>query len=195
MECALRAVVSNFMQLRLRATDPVPQPAAIPFPQAQFASLYEDYVTRVYGFVFSHVGNREDAEDVTSQVFIKAYRNLGQFAGRGRLENWLFQIARMAVADFWRDRYKLKVVPLVDGWDIASSDGAREFDGPAREERVKRLLERLPDNYRRVLELRFFQRCSTAETARGMGVSEDNARVLQFRALRRAAELAREGGW
>ena len=150
---------------------------------------------RVYRFVFSHVGNREDAEDVTSQVFIKAYKSLEQFEGKGLLENWLLQIARMAVADFWRERYKLPSVPLVDGRDVASPDGAQEFDDGAREERVRALLDQLPASYRQVLELRFLQRCGIAEVARVMGVSDVHARVLQFRALRRAAELAPNWGW
>jgi len=171
------------------------QPSPIPLRKAQFASLYEEHVARVYRFVFSHVGNREDAEDVTSQVFIKAYKKLERFEGNGLLENWLFQIARMAVADFWRERYKLQSVPLADSWDVASPDGARDFDDDAREERVRHLLEQLPANYRQVLELRFLQRCSIAEVARAMNISEVHARVMQFRALRRAAQLAPSWGW
>ncbi|HLG72392.1 MAG TPA: sigma-70 family RNA polymerase sigma factor [Chloroflexota bacterium] len=184
------------MQLRARQLD---KSQAIPLRQAEFAGLYEAYVGRVYRFVFSHVGNREDAEDVTSQVFVKAYKSLGQFEGKGLLENWLLQIARMAVADFWRERYKLPSVPLADGQDVASpdgaSDGARDFDAGAREERVRDLLGKLPANYRQVLDLRFPQRCSIAEIARVMSVSEVHARVLVFRALRRAADLAPDWGW
>jgi len=101
----------------------------------------------------------------------------------------------MAVADFWREHYKLRAVPLPDGWDVASPDGAQEFDHSVREERIKHLLEQLPANYRDVLVQRFMLRSSVAETAHRMGVSEANARVLQFRALRRAAELAHNWGW
>jgi RNA polymerase sigma-70 factor, ECF subfamily len=164
-----------------------------PLRTAAFASLYETHITRIYGFVFSHVGNREDAEDVTSQVFVKAYKNLAGFEARGSLEGWLFQIAKTAVADFWRERYKLPSIPLSDDWEVASPDGDHEFDQSAREQRVRELLSRLPPNYREVLLQRFFQRNSIAETARAMGISEANARVLQFRALRRAAELESDG--
>jgi len=145
--------------------------------------------------VFSHVGNREDAEDITSQVFIKAYKSLSKFEGRGSLESWLFQVARTATADFWRERYKLPAVPLADGWDVGTPDSFAEFDQTAREERVKDLLAHLPENYRDVLVQRFLLRSSIRDTARTLRVSEANARVLQFRALRRAAELARELGW
>lgn len=180
------------MHLRAHQSE---EPQAFPLRQAQFASLYEAYVGRIYRFVFSHVGNREDAEDVTSQVFIKAYKSLEQFEGKGLLENWLLQIAHVAVADFWRERYKLPSVPLLDGAEVASPDGARDFDDETREERIRILLDQLPGSYRQVLQLRFLQRCSITEVARNMGVSEGHARVLQFRALRRAAELAPNWGW
>jgi RNA polymerase sigma-70 factor (ECF subfamily) len=179
------------VQLHARRPERAEPVAAIPLGQAQFDGVYETYVQRIYGFVFSHVGNREDAEDVTSQVFIKVYKNLASFEGRGSLQGWLFQIARMAVADFWRERYKLAAVPLAETWDIPEPEASPEQDQPAREARVKQLLDQLPDNYREVLVQRFFLRSSIAETARTMGVTEANARVLQFRALRRAAEVAR----
>ena len=169
-------------------------PADVPLDGAQFTTLYRAYVDRIYSFVFSHVGNHEDAEDITSQVFIKAYKSVDKFAGRGTLESWLFQIARNATADFWRECYKLPAVPLTDSWDVASPEGIPALDQTAREERVKRLLDRLPENYRDVLVQRFLLRASMSETAHNLGVTEANARVLQFRALRRAAELAPESG-
>jgi len=174
---------------------PRPTDDPLSLSEAQFASLYQTYVDRIYSFVFSHVGNREDAEDITSQVFINAYKSLSKFEGRGSLESWLFQVARTAMADFWRERYKLPAVPLADGWDVGIPDSFAEFDQTAREERVKDLLAHLPENYRDVLVQRFLLRSSIRDTARTLRVSEANARVLQFRALRRAAELARELGW
>jgi RNA polymerase sigma-70 factor (ECF subfamily) len=54
------------------------------------------------------------------------------------------------------------------------------------------VLARLPQNYRRILELRFLERCTVREAAASMGISAGNARVVQHRALRRAAELGQE---
>jgi len=176
-------------------SDPGEHPAEVALDRAHFTTLYRACVDRIYGFVFSHVGNHEDAEDITSQVFIKAYRGVDKFAARGTLESWLFQIARNAMADFWRERYRMPAVPLSESWDVASPEGLPVLDATAREERVRCLLERLPENYRDVLVQRFLRRASISETARNLGVTEANARVLQFRALRRAAELARELGW
>ena len=79
---------------------------------------------------------------------------------------------------------------MAPGWepsdDRPRSEPARE-DGTTK--RVEALLHDLPDRYRRVLELRFLERLSVAETATAMGISNGNARVLQYRALRRAALL------
>ena len=192
VERPMRATRRGTVQLNAQA---LALPTSIPVRKSHFATLYEQYVVRVYRFVYGHVGNREDAEDITSQVFIKVYNNLEQFEGRGRLENWLFQIARMSVADFWRERYKLPSVPLADGQDISSPAARSELDDCGREERVRQLLDRLPANYRRLLELRFLQRCSIAEVARAMNMTEMHARVMQFRALRRAADLGHQLGW
>lgn len=176
------------------ANQPSP-PLPSPGRSAQFSAVYEQYVGRVYGFVFSRVSSREEAEDVTSQVFLKAFNNAGQFEGRGSLEAWLYQIARITVADHWRQRYKLPAIPLPDNLDVAELQAPEDADRPGREARVRRLLAALPANYRDVLQYRFLQRWSIAETAQAMGVSEANAKVLQHRALRRAAELAKGWGW
>ncbi|HEX6512404.1 MAG TPA: sigma factor, partial [Chloroflexota bacterium] len=63
--------------------------------QDDFSAVYQAHVGRLYGFVFSQVGNREEAEDLTSQIFIKVYNSLARFEGRGSLEGWLYQIARV----------------------------------------------------------------------------------------------------
>jgi RNA polymerase sigma-70 factor (ECF subfamily) len=183
------------LRLLGHAADPAGGTDNVQFEHAHFAAAYQAYIERIYAFVFSHVGNREDAEDVTSQVFIKAYKSLPTFQARGSFEGWLFQIARTAMADFWRERYKLHSIPLTDRWEVPEGHADQEFDDAARRERVNRLLSCLPENYRQVLEQRFLLRSSIAETARALAITEANVRVLQFRALRRAAELARDGAW
>jgi RNA polymerase sigma-70 factor (ECF subfamily) len=106
---------------------------------------------------------------------------------------WLYRVAHNATADYWRAFYRLPVVGadhVAPGWEPVD-EGARpqaDPDDRARD-RVEALLRRLPQQYRRVLELRFLERLSVAETASAMGITNGNARVLQYRALRRAALL------
>lgn len=160
-----------------------------------FSSVYEAHVGRVYGFVFSQVGNREEAEDLTSQVFLKVYNSLSRFEGRGSLEGWLFQIARVTVNDHWREKYKLPASPMPDGMDIMQSEIPRDFNRSDRDERVQQIMDALPQNYRDVLFYRFLQRYSVKETAAAMRLTETNVKVLQFRALRKAAQLGQELVW
>jgi RNA polymerase sigma-70 factor (ECF subfamily) len=160
-----------------------------------FAAVYEAHVGRIYGFVFSQVGNREEAEDITSQIFLKVYNSLSRFEGRGSLEGWLFQIARVTVNDHWREKYRLPSVPLPDGLDIVENEVPPDFNRGSRDARVQQILEALPPNYRDVLQYRFLKRCTVRETAAALQLTETNVKVLQFRALRKAAQLGRELAW
>jgi len=160
-----------------------------------FSAVYEAHIGRIFGFVFSQVGNREEAEDLTSQIFLKVYQSLARFEGRGSLEGWLFQIARVTVNDHWRERYRLRASPLPEGLEIVDTEVPPDFNRASREARVRRILEALPPNYRMVLEQRFLKRSSVKETAAALQLTETNVKVLQFRALRKAAELGKELAW
>lgn len=154
--------------------------------------LYEENLAAIYRFVYSKVGNREEAEDLTSQVFIKAVRTLDQERGAQSIQSWLFQVARTTVADHWRKFYRLRVNSLDDlleaGWE-GPVDEPATAPSSMPEVRVHRLLTRLPDRYREVLSYRFLLNYSIRETADKMGLSEANVKVLQFRALKKAAAL------
>src|SRR5438874_5586914 len=143
---------------------------------ADFSAVYETHVSRVYGFVFSHVGNREEAEDLTSQIFLKVYNSLSRFEGRGSLEGWLFQIARVTVNDHWREKYRLPAVPLPDGLDIVEKEVPPDFNRSSREARVQQILAALPPNYRDVLFYRFLKRYSVKETAAALQLTETNVK-------------------
>jgi RNA polymerase sigma-70 factor (ECF subfamily) len=169
------------------------QPARL--TSEDFTSVYEAHVGRVYGFIYSQVGNREEAEDLTSQVFLKVYNSLSRFEGRGSLEGWLFQIARATVNDHWREKYRLPAMPLPEGLEIAENTIPPDFNRASRDQRVQQILDSLPQNYRDVLHYRFLKRCSVKETAAAMHLTETNVKVLQFRALRKAAQLGQGLSW
>jgi RNA polymerase sigma-70 factor (ECF subfamily) len=113
--------------------------------------------------------------------------------------SWLYRVSQNAIADYWRAFYRLPVIgteQVAPGWEPMEPAPARERPGEdsASVARVRQLLARLPDRYARVLELRFLQRLSVAETAEKMGVSHGNAKILQYRALRKAALLGDDHG-
>lgn len=138
------------------------------------------------------MGNREDAEDLTSQIFLKAVRGVNTERGALSVQKWLFQVARTTIADHWRARYRIatsSLDALLDtGWEGPAQSEAT-VDNPAPAEQVRRLLLALPEHYREVLNCRFLLNLSIRETAVQLGLSEANVKVLQFRALKRAADL------
>lgn len=167
--------------------------AASPAIDAQsFRTLYQENLGVVYRFVYSKVGNREEAEDLTSQVFLKAVRGLDRERGSQSIQSWLYQVARTTIADYWRVFYKVRATSLESmleqGWEEPAEERV-ELASYRPEERVRRLLELLPPHYREVLTCRFLLNLSIKETAERMRLSEANVKVLQFRALKKAAEV------
>jgi RNA polymerase sigma-70 factor (ECF subfamily) len=158
----------------------------------EFQTLYQENLGLIYRYVYSKVGNREEAEDLTSQIFIKAVRGVDQKRGVQSIQKWLFQVARTTIADYWRAYYRVSTNSLEElleaGWEgPADEEPAAASNQPA--ERVKRILQALPEHYREVLTCRFLLNLSIKETALSMGLTEANVKVLQFRALKRAADL------
>ena len=157
-----------------------------------FRTLYQENLGVVYRFVYSKVGNREEAEDLTSQVFLKAVRGLDRERGSQSMQSWLYQVARTTIADYWRSFYKIRTTSLESmleqGWEEPAEERV-ELPSYRPEERVRKILELLPPHYREVLNCRFLLNLSIKETAERMQLSEANVKVLQFRALKKAAEV------
>jgi RNA polymerase sigma-70 factor (ECF subfamily) len=151
--------------------------------------VYRDNVVSIYRLMYSKVGNRADAEDLTSQVFVGALPHLRANASSGEIHRYLVATARTMLADHWRRRLGHPVTVIDENVHQAVPiESARADPLP----RIRRILAMLPANYRRILELRFLEQRAVRDAAAVMGVSPANARVLQHRALRRAAELGRE---
>ena len=148
-----------------------------------FERVYDEHVVGIYRFIYARVGNHPDAEDLTAQVFVRAVEQLDTDREPGQIAAWLYRVAHNATADYWRAFYRLPMIgteQVAPGWEPAD-DGAPQRAEPddRAAARVEAVLRRLPQQYRRVLELRFLERLSVAETARAMGISNGNARVLQ----------------
>jgi len=157
-----------------------------------FERVYDAHVVGIYRFIYARVGNHPDAEDLTAQVFVRAVEQLDTDRAPGQVAAWLYRVAQNATADYWRAFYRLPLIGVdhvAPGWEPADGTAATSEPNDRAADRVRALLHRLPEQYRRVLELRFLERLSVAETAHAMGISNGNARVLQYRALRRAALL------
>ena len=149
-------------------------------------AIYLDNVTRIYRLMYSKVGNRPDAEDLTAEVFVAALGPLRVSASRGEVRGYLVATARTVLAGYWRRRLGVEVTTIDPD---AEARAPAEPEQPSRApERARRVLGSLPDRYRQILELRFLRAMSLKEAASEMDVTVGNAKVLQHRALRLAAQ-------
>jgi RNA polymerase sigma-70 factor, ECF subfamily len=161
-------------------------------PTHAFRCAYEANVDIIYRFIYSKVGNREEAEDLTAQVFTKAIYLVDWQRDMTEIRHWLMQVARTTIADHWRAHYRLRTTSLngllAGGWEgPAASNGTVSYEDMSIP--VKDILDSLPPRYREVLHYRFLLGYSIRDTAQQMNITEANAKILQLRALRRAAEI------
>jgi RNA polymerase sigma factor (sigma-70 family) len=155
-------------------------------------AIYLDNVERLYRLMYARVGNRADAEDLTAEVFQAALKPLRTSASVGEVRAYLLATARTVLASHWRRHYGAEITTIDIGVDRAAFDEPdTESDAPSR---VRAILAELPDRYARILQLRFVDSCTLREAARAMNISIGNAKVLQHRALRSAAQIPGESG-
>src|SRR5438874_1103797 len=167
-----------------------------PLDRQTFQSFYQENLGSIYRYVYGKVGNREEAEDLTAHIFLKAVRHLDYQQNSQSIRSWLFQVARTTVADYWRAFYRSAASSL-DALLEAGWEGPTENEeedklcelSSSSADNAQRLLQALPERDREILTCRFLLGLSIRETAVRMGVTEGNAKVLQFRALKRAAKL------
>ncbi len=148
-----------------------------------FAQLYEAYFERVYRFIFFRVTDDQVAEDLASQVFLKAWENLHRYRPHGPFLAWLYAIARNTVIDNYRTRKQ--TVSLDEAAPVAAQDDKLDdrmqfqFEIQALQEAMQHLTEEQQE----VITLKFIAEYDTAQIARYMGKSEGAVRALQMRAL------------
>lgn len=171
--------------------EPGPRPLrAVPddgYPD--WEAVYADNASWVYRTLFARVGNRADAEDLTAEVFLAALRPLRLTASVGEVRAYLRATARTVLAAHWRETMGREITSIDD---IEQPPEGEEAISTAPQ-RVSRVLDSLPDRYRQILEMRFLQGNSIKESAAELGISVANAKVLQHRALRLAAQV-NDGG-
>ena len=150
---------------------------------SRFAELYEINFERVYAFVARRVGDRDAAEDLTSEVFHKALANLRRFEWRGvPFAAWLLRIAGNAIAD--RAQRAGKELPMDDPPELsADASAAVDLEEVERRAQLFRLVGQLPEDQRRVIAMRFAEEKSIRQIAEWLGRTEGAVKQLQFRGL------------
>jgi len=153
---------------------------------ARFAELYENNFERVYAYVARRVGNREEAQDVTADVFHQALVGLRRFEWRGLpFVAWLLGIAANVLSDRWQRVAKRQEVVTDDLEQVGIEDDIEQ------RAMLYQLVETLPDDQRRVIIRRFVGQKSLREIATELGRSEGAIKQLQLRALQNLRERIR----
>ena len=164
----------------------------------EFSDLYRAHLRDVYSYAYYRVGNHHDAEDLTEQTFLQAYRHFerAQRESDGRpLRPWLIRIAHNLAANFYRDRSRRPESPLEDA-SIVSAPHTTEGLVEGREElgRIIECVSKLPDDRREALIMRFSLGMDNREIARALGRSDGATKVLIHRAIKQLeATMKTEG--
>jgi RNA polymerase sigma-70 factor (ECF subfamily) len=150
-----------------------------------FAVIYDRYVDRVYRYVRYRTADPRDAEDLTSEVFVRALGAIGRYAPRAPFYSWIYRIAHNAVVDHHRARRDQasfdEMADVPDGHPAADPEGhAVAID---RRERMRRAIGHLSDEQQEILVLRFIEGLSPMEVAVVVGKHASAVRDIQFRAL------------
>lgn len=156
-----------------------------------FALLYQEYVIPIYRYTYLRVGNAEQAEDLTQEVFIRALNSIGGYRYKGKpFVSWLFRIAHNLIIDYYRKTKKNKAVPLSESITImADNDPLDEVERSIEMSTVKLAIEKLPPGQKEVISLRFGTGLSVAEVAIAIGKTEGTVKKLQHEALIKLRKL------
>ena len=163
---------------------------------AEFSELYRAHLRDVYSYAYYRVGDHHDAEDLTEQTFLQAYRHFerAQRESNGRpLRPWLIRIAHNLAANLYRDRSRKPSRPIDENTTIAAPHTTEQlFEEREELGRVLEGVRLLPDDRREALIMRFALGMDNREIARTLGRSDGATKVLIHRAIKQLEELVDE---
>ena len=169
-----------------------------------FEHLVHAYEKTVYNLALRTLGNREDAEDVTQEAFLKAYRSLDSFRGDSKFSVWLYRIVSNLCLDLLRSRQRKPVQSLTvedDDGEIGELEISDEHFSPEKlldrkltRESVQRGLAALPDDARQILLLRELQGMSYEEIGQALGLEPGTVKSRIFRARKRLCAFLLQDG-
>ncbi len=150
---------------------------------SQFGRLYDEYVRKVYQFIWFKTHHRETAEDLTSVVFLKALENINSIdAKKAPFKAWLFSVARNTVIDHYRSHHE--TVNLEDAWEVKDKrDVARDVGMELTIQSVQKYMEKLKPDQREIVLLRVWGDHSFKEIAEITGKSEAATKMMFKRTI------------
>jgi len=151
-----------------------------------FTAIYEEHMAYIYRYISYRVGNRSEAEDLTSLVFEKALAAFHRYdRNKAAPQTWLLTIARNTVTDHLRKSSKRKTMPLDDALGVESADPSPSEATETREEyeKLHTCLAVLPQREQEIISLKFGAELNNRQIASVVGLSENNVGTILFRAI------------
>jgi len=162
--------------------------------QAAFTALYEMHAERVYKHVRFQVPDGHDAEDITQEVFVKAWKSMPRYRRTGApFVSWLIVIARNAIVDHFRSKKKVRELDESNE-PHSQSDPVSTVEAEFGRAEIREAVMSLKGDKRTVVLMHFIDGFSYQEIGKALGKSEGAVRVIQHRALRDMKKLLGEGG-
>jgi RNA polymerase sigma-70 factor (ECF subfamily) len=160
---------------------------------AEFSDLYRAHLRDVYSYAYYRVGDHHDAEDLTEQTFLQAYRHFdrAQRESNGRpLRPWLIRIAHNLAANLYRDRSRKPASPIDETGELTALHTTEQLvEGRDELSRVLEGVKQLPDDRREALIMRFALGMDNREIARAMDRTDGATKVLIHRAIKQLEQL------
>jgi RNA polymerase sigma-70 factor, ECF subfamily len=164
------------------------------FNRDKLAGIYEESYDKVARYIYSRIGDKSEAEDLASEVFLKALESIKTYREQGvPIQAWLFRIARNLIIDRYRRMNKYRTVPIEEMEIRSDSDPAATADTNLEIERVKTAMQYLTEQQREVVRLRFFGSLTSREIAGILDKSHGAVREMQSAALEKLRQLLSEG--
>lgn len=158
--------------------------------ESTLSSLYEEYYDKIARYAYLRIGNKDEAEDIAGEVFLKALKSLKSYKERGvPMQAWLFRIAHNLVVDYYRKMQKNITIPI-DNIQIESGvNPVAKAEENAEMERVQKAMEQLTREQREVLRLRFFSELTSKEAGQVLNKSNGAVREMQRAAIEKLRNI------
>jgi len=155
-----------------------------------FGKLYDLHVERVYRHIYYRVGNTDDTEDLTQQVFLKAWKAIGRYKKTASpFLAWLMRISHNLVIDYYRTKKDMSYLDCeLELKDSGASPGRlaeKRFD----QQQLRKIIMKLPEEQQQVILMSFIEGFSYTEIASALGKKEGNIRVIMHRALKKMRQM------
>jgi len=159
------------------------------------AEIYDRYAESIYRYAYRYVGDAEQAEDLTSEVFLKLLQVLGtRRAPRQQLQGWLYRVARNLAIDWYRQRAKGVQYSLEEELTPDGGTPPTWLEQQELQDELREAIRQLTPEQQEVIVLRFGEGRKISEVGRMMGKSEGSVKVMQYRAINRLRKLLEEKG-